>query len=278
LRPFPQFGTINYTWAPLGRTWYDSLQIKATKRFSHGLDFTSAFTWQKELMMGSEQAGASAAVNDVFNRPMNKYISSLSRPFIWVMALNYTTQRFEGWNRVLSWAVRDWTIGAVLQYSSGMPILVPTAQNQLITHLFRNTYANRVPGEPLWAVDINCHSCFDPNKDFVLNPKAWEDPPAGQFGKSAAYYGDYRQMHRPSEAMSLGRIFRIKEGVTLSIRADFQNVLNRTFPTNPTSTNAKATQTRNPATGKPISGFGYVNTGTVASQPRQGIIVARFQF
>jgi hypothetical protein len=36
LRPFPQFGTVSYLWAPLGRTWYDSMQIKAAKRFSHG--------------------------------------------------------------------------------------------------------------------------------------------------------------------------------------------------------------------------------------------------
>ena len=126
-------------------------------------------------------------------------------------------------------------------------------------------------------MDINCHSCFDPNKDFVLNPKAWVDPPAGQFGNSAAYYNDYRQQRRPMEYMSLGRIFRIKEGVDLSIRADFQNVFNRTFPGNPASTNAKATQSRNTA-GLPISGFGWINTASVAAMARQGMIVARLHF
>jgi hypothetical protein len=277
LRPFPQFGTIRYRWAPLGRTWYDSMQIKVTKRFSHGLDFNSGFTWQKELMMGAEAvAGAGGAVNDVFNRPMNKYLSRYSRPFTFFLAANYTLPKLGG-NGALSWAIRDWRIGAVLEYASGMPIRVPTAQNQLSTLLFRSTFANRVPGEPLWTVDINCHDCFDPEKDFVLNPNAWEDPAPGQFGVSAAYYNDYRQMRRPSEAMSIGRIFRIKEGVQLSIRADFQNIFNRTFIANPTSTNAKATQTISPITGKPISGFGYINTATGTS-PRQGIIVARIQF
>ena len=279
LRPFPQFGTLNYRWAPLGRTWYDSMQLKLNKRFSHGLDFTSTFTWQKELMMGTERA-----VNDVFNRPMNKYISGSSQPFIFVTALNYRLPRW-GSNKILSNVLGDWTIGTILQYSSGMPILVPTAQNQLSTYLFRSTYANRVPGEPLWTVDINCHDCFDPEQDFVLNPNAWEDPPAGQFGNSPAYYSDYRQMRRPSEAMSLGRIFRIKEGITLSVRADFQNIFNRTFISNPTSTNAKATQIKN-VDGKPISGFGYIDTSRGAYEqqmghgmgPRQGLIVARLQF
>ncbi len=267
-------------WAPLGKTWYDSLQLKATKRYSHGLDLTGAFTWQKELTMGAEQVGnamgvSGAAVNNVFDRHVNKYLSMLSRPFTFVMAANYTVPR---WNtyKVVSWILRDWTIAATLQYASGMPIQAPIAQNQLSSVLFQNTFANRVPGEPLFTKDLNCH-CIDPNKDFVLNPNAWVDPPAGQFGTGAAYYNDYRQQRRPSENMSLGRNFQLKEGVSLNIRADFSNIFNRTEMSNPTSTNAKATQTRSPS-GQPISGFGYINSRTVAAPPRAGIIVARFQF
>ena len=94
LRPFPQFGTINYRWAPLGRTWYDSLQAKVTKRFSHGLDLASSFTWQKELVMGSETTGTTSGstggiVNNVFNRGINKYLSTYSRPFVWITSFNY---------------------------------------------------------------------------------------------------------------------------------------------------------------------------------------------
>ena len=95
LRPFPHFGTINYRWSPLGRTWYDSLQIKVTKRYSHGLDLTSVFTWQKELVMGSESTGSQGGttggiVNNVFDRHVNKYMSSYSRPIVWTTSLNYT--------------------------------------------------------------------------------------------------------------------------------------------------------------------------------------------
>jgi hypothetical protein len=238
------------------------------------------FTWQKELTMGAEDSdtqGITATVNNVFDRPVNKYISGLSRPIMFVTAVNYRLPRLE-WNKALSWAIRDWTFGAVMQYSSGAPIRSPIANNQLSTVLFQNTFANRVPGVPLFTKDVNCNSCFDPNKDFVLNPAAWVDPPAGQYGTSAGYYNDYRARRRPSESLSLGRIFRIKEGLALSLRADFQNVFNRTQMNDPTSTNAKATQTLNSATGQTISGFGYINTGTVASAPRQGMIVARIQF
>ncbi len=278
LRPYPQFGKISYRWAPLGKTWYDSLQIKVTKRYSHGLDLSSGFTWQKELRMGAEGEmllSGMAPINDVFNREQNKYISGFSRPITFFMAANYRLPVLNV-NKALSMALRDWTIGTVLQYASGMPIQVPAAQSNLSTLLFRGTFANRVAGQPLWAKDINCNTGFDPEKDFVLNPNAWVDPADGQFGTSAAYYDDYRKQRRPSEAMSIGRVFKIREGIQLTLRADFQNIFNRTVLTDPTSTSAKATQTRRPD-GKPSSGFGYINTLT-GTAPRQGIIVARIQF
>ena len=280
LRPYPQFGNLTTWWSPLGKTWYDSLQAKATKRFSHGLTVTSVFTWQKQLAMGSANAptvGSSVgAVNDVFNRAQNKYLSQYDQPFLFNLSATYTVPKV-GSNKIVSWAARDWTVGAFLAYSSGMPILAPAAQNALANVLFRGTYANRVPGVPLFTKDLNCH-CIDPNKDFVLNPAAWTDPPAGQFGTSAAYYDDYRYQRRPVENFNLGRTFRIREGMTFNVRAEFTNIFNRTEMGNPTSVNAKATQTTQAATGKPTAGFGYINSSSVAGQPRAGTIVARFQF
>ena len=38
LRPYPQwYGVPSFLGPPMGDTWYDSLQIKVTKRYSHGL-------------------------------------------------------------------------------------------------------------------------------------------------------------------------------------------------------------------------------------------------
>ena len=78
LRPFPQFTVAPQAlWAPLGDTWYNSLQVKVTKRFSHGLDFAYNFTWAQELNNGVEADsagpfGAAPQINDVFNRAQNK--------------------------------------------------------------------------------------------------------------------------------------------------------------------------------------------------------------
>jgi len=300
LRPFPQFTTINALWSPRGKTWYDSLQVKATKRFSHGLDFTFAFTWQKELQVGTESdsvgpGGVGSVVNDIFNYGQNKYLSGQDQTFTSVTALNYKLPVLGG-NKAVSWAVRDWQMGAVLSYASGLPLLVPYANNSLNSVLFRapapapggaaaggtGTFANRVPGAPLYKVDLNCH-CFDPSTTFVLNRDAWTDPPAGQFGGSAAYYSDYRGPHRPSENFNFGRTFRVKERVSMQVRVEFTNLLNRAYFQTPTGSNAAASQSRN-KNGTTNSGFGYINTLTplaatyAAPGPRAGDVVVRFNF
>jgi hypothetical protein len=43
-----------------------------------------------------------------------------------------------------------------------------------------------VPGQPLFLKDLNSHS-VDPNKEFVLSPKAWSGPAPGEWGYSAVY-------------------------------------------------------------------------------------------
>ncbi len=300
LRPYPEFTGINVLWAPLGNTWYDSLQVKVTKRYSYGLDLTAAYTWAKELTLGSGETedaaffALNASVNNSLDRKVNKYLSGYSRPHRLVIAANYRLPAMKT-NKVLSWAIRDWTYGVMLTYSSGLPIRVPYANNGIGTLLKLSTpmnfsfgaipfgtgtFANRVPGQPLFTKDLNCTSCFDPNKDFVLNPNAWADPPAGQFGTSAAYYSDYRNRRVPIENMSLGRTFRMAEKASLNIRIELNNAFNRIRVPSFTPAaiqNAGATQKRDPKTGLPSSGFGYINTGP-GSAGRTGQIVARIQF
>jgi hypothetical protein len=290
LRPFPQFNSgLTALAAPLGNSWYDSLQVKATKRYSHGLDLTFAFTWAKQL----DNFGGTP---DIQNRGLSKTLSTLDQPFVTGIGFNYTLQQ---WGKIkgLSYAVRDWTFGGFLQYASGTPLAVPTANLSptLATLVFQapalgnvGNPQNRVPGVPLFTQDLNCH-CFDPNTTFVLNPAAWTNPAPGQFG-SATSYNDYRSQRRPVENLAVGRQFRIRERATLSIRMEFTNVLNRTEFNSPTLaalTNPQAARTCLQPTGgsgscqpgyQTQAGFGFINNSTVAVNPRQGQAVAQFRF
>jgi hypothetical protein len=287
LRPYPQFSGIGSRWAPLGNSWYDSLQLKVTKRYSHGLDFSFAFTWQNEFTSGAEdQGGFAVGVNDVFNRRNQKHLSLYSQPLVTVMGVNYRIAPM-GPNRAVRLAVGGWTLSGVLRYASGVPIAVPGSNTSLLgSLLFRGTRMNRVAGEPLFLKDLNCH-CIDPNRELVLNPRAWSDVPAGEWGVSAAYYGDYRQQRLPDEQLSVGRTFTIREGMTLHFRGEFFNAFNRAVLAFPASGNpfAAATcatpgSTSTACTGnweRRTGGFGFINPLS-SGTPRNGQVVIRFQF
>jgi hypothetical protein len=278
LRPFPQYGDIYSLWAPLGRTWYDAVQLKLTKRYSHGFEFNSGFTYQREWAYGNEDIGGAAqleSINNISVPTSNRHISALSQPYKGYLAASFTFPKLskQNWGSEL---LRDWKITAYLEYASGLPIPVPTANSNLYSLIFQHTYADRVGGQSFYTKDINSNS-FNPKTDFVLNPQAWTDPAAGQFSTSSAYESDYRFQRRPLEQFSFGRTFRIHERFQLNVRADFQNIFNRREMADPVHDNAGATQVKN-SDGAPQSGFGFVDYKSLGANPRNGQIVVRFQF
>ena len=136
---------------------------------------------------------------------------------------------------------------------------------------------NRVDGQRLVSERIWMATIYDPNRDFVLNPAAWANPAAGQFGAALPYYDDFRYQRRPDEQFSFGRSFRIKGRTRFEMRAEFFNAFNRIQLNNPDAVNPLQTQHDN-AQGVPTSGYGRINTGTVYGPPRSGQLVTRFSW
>jgi hypothetical protein len=300
LRPFPQVsGTngVSVNGAPLGDSWYNSLQVKVSKRYSHGFSLTSAFTWSKTEAnpAGTFNSAGGATINNIFNRSIQKGITANDYPFLFNTGFTYETQKY-GFlsNKFLKNAASGWVFGGLLLYQSGQPIAVPTSSNNQSGWYGQNTLENRVPGQPLFLQNPNCH-CIDPTTQFILNPAAWANPALGQWGTSAPYYTDYRTQRRPMESINIGRTFHIREKQSLEIRAEFFNVLNRLELNTPTvgnpgpqsartcnngtsSINVPAGQNSCPAGYTSPSGFGAISYTGLNVQPRNGQLVARFTF
>jgi hypothetical protein len=292
LRPFPQYSTagvgnvaLALSDVPTGKTWYDSLQAKLTKRYSHGLQASGTFTWSKALINTRE---------DFFNpASSSKNYETTDQPFLINANIVYTTPKIFA-QRLLSQAVRDWQFGAFVQYGSGFPLTPPnsTATNTLASANGATNYMVRVPGVPLYLKDLNCH-CVNPYTDQVLNPAAWTNPPVGTWGGNALF-GDFRAQRRPQENFNIGRIFRFKERMSLQIRAEFVNIFNRTYLGNPSTTSNPQNPLSRNGLGQLVSGFGVINetltagaTASIPSNggggqlyylPRTGTLIARFTF
>jgi hypothetical protein len=290
LRPFPQVnGSVTVYGAPLGDSWYDSLQVKANKRYTHGLSVTSAFTWSRTL---ADPAGtATTSINNIFNRGNQKAITPNDVPFIFNTGVSYELQKYSLLtNKILKNAIAGWNIGGLFLYSAGLPIPVPTSANTMANWYGQTTLENRVPGQPLFLENPNCH-CINPTMQFVLNPAAWANPAPGQWGTSAPYYTDFRYQRRPNESMNIGRTFRLREKMSLQIRAEFFNIFNRVELSNPSvsglfpqgtrsctnGTIAAGSNSCNPGGTSP-TGWGAITYSGLFAQPRNGQIVARFTF
>jgi len=312
LRPYPQwFGVPPFLGPPMGDTWYDSLQIKLTKRYSHGLTVQGAYTWSKGLTNAANSNTSyltpdDPVLNDPYNQRTIKQLSGFDQPQVLVMSFSYTTpkirQNFLGDNtagKAVNWVARDWTIGGVLKYASGSLIQSPasnvtlwntmgiggTPLNGVSNFGGSEPLENYVSGQSCLAVNPNSH--FDPTKTLVLNPNAWSNQTTETFGDAAPYYSNCRWQRQPAESLSVGRIFRVKEKYQLLIQAQFFNVFNRVqypMPTGATTSTTAATFS-NPfpgsaaPTGALNGGYGFVNTlNGAGTNPRSGQLVARFTF
>ncbi len=280
LRPFPQFSTILVQNSPTGRTFYDSLQVKGTKRLSHGLQVNGTFTWSKSML----------GIRPNLFVASDKSLQTTDQPFVLNVTAIYTTQKWFN-NKVVSLLTKDWNVVGSEQWGSGLPLTPPAATN---TNFIGGSEQFRVPGQPLYVKDLNC-GCINPYTDVVLNKDAWANPTNGTFGPATGtFYGDFRSARRPSENGSIGRTFRFKERMSLQIRAEFSNILNRTQIGNPSTTAPAAAPSKNPA-GQYTGGFGTINlvvpgarqaptytqnavVGQLYSLPRTGTLIARFSF
>jgi hypothetical protein len=277
LRPFPEYNSgLPAEFVDLGNSFYDSLQVKFIKRVAHGITATAAYTFAKTLCLGCDPINGNA-----YNRDVQKGLDPVDQPDIFVTGITYITPKVTG-NKLIRTLVGNWTYGAALRYASGALIEAPQSQNSKW-----GTYTDesnvpemRVPGQPLYLININCR-CINPNNinQQVLNPAAWLDVAPGSTSPGSQYYNDYRGPHSTNENMNFGRTFRIREGITLNVRAEFYNVFNRVSLGTPSSGNPAQTTTVNNATGA-ISGFGYYSIGNTSNfgGQRTGDLVARIRF
>jgi len=316
LRPYPQwYGVPPFIGPPLGKNWYDSLQIQVTKRYSHGLSAQGNYVWSKNLTNGSPANSSylvpsNTILNDPYNLADDKQLTTFDRPQAMTISFSYTTPKINNFGgdsvggKALRWVARDWTLGGVLRYQSGALIASPASNETLWNTMglgstplngFTNFSGGGASTEPLenivantscLLVDPNSH--FDPTKTIVLNQAHWSNQTNETFGNSAPYYDNCRWQRQPAESISLGRIFRVKEKYQLLIQAQFFNVFNRVnLPAPSGSTNSTTAATTGnpfpgyPGTGALNGGYGYVgvgNGGGAGTNPRSGQLVARFTF
>jgi hypothetical protein len=283
LYPYPQFGGVGVTGSPTQNSKYDSLQVKATKRFSHNLQGGGSYTWGQGFTRATRQ--------DFFNPASSRWALQNIPPQALNLNVTYTTPKASFLPKYVNMIVKDWALGWFANYQSGASLSPPTST---VNPNYQSSEDVRVPGQPLYTpgVNINNLKTYNPYYTQVLNPAAWMPCPSNADCMATGnLIKGFRAPRTPVENANIGRNFRIKERMNLQIRGEFVNILNRLEMPAPGTANPQAAVTRN-ALGIQTGGFGVINTYLAPNtgyalpafanqpimEPRQGTLIARFTF
>ena len=239
LRPYPQYLLVgtDAVLLPEGKAHYDSLQVKLTKRMSHGLSGLAFFTWSKNLTndAGAGSSTYASSFGSILQYPGQNPVTIDPQNPAAIFGTSFSYQLPFGKGRTFmnhAPAVADillggWTVSGSLRYTSGAAMQIE-AFNFFAGTLGYNVfgapieYANYVGGNP----HASWSGKFDPKKDVYLNSAAFSSPAPFAFGNTQEYNSWVRGFSQGSEALEIGKTIPIGERVKFDLGADFVNPFN----------------------------------------------------
>jgi outer membrane receptor protein involved in Fe transport len=245
LQPFPQYSGVQNDSPGLGNSTYHSLQITARKNSTHGLTFIGAYTLSKNI---SDSASAmryyNVYIQDYYNRKLEKSIVAFDYPqalkLTWIYALPFGHgQRWLHSTGLADRIFSGWQLTAIQRYGSGDPLAIYSALSPSITPSIRPDVLSGV-AKAVKPVGLNALLAYNAagavtNGTALLNPAAFVDVPTSpnngfplRLGTAPPALPNLRGPGHEEEDFGLIKNTQITERVKLQLRADFQNVFNRT--------------------------------------------------
>ncbi|HEV3275364.1 MAG TPA: carboxypeptidase-like regulatory domain-containing protein [Terriglobia bacterium] len=231
-RPYPDFGEFLYT-SPNAKSNYNSLQLKATKRFSQGFTFLASYTWENGLdnNEGDEGFGGAQAQTDGQNDnciPCNygpTYDDARQRFVIsgvWQLPFG-RGQRWGNVGGVVDEVIGGWRASGIYSYQTGFPFPV-TSPVDYSNSQSANLYADRVCNGndgPKTVQEWFNTSCFT-----VSGLKAAEEAGTPRYGNQQR--NDLTGPPFSDLDFALLKDFSVSERFRLQFRAETYNTLNHT--------------------------------------------------
>ncbi|MGA2572039.1 MAG: TonB-dependent receptor [Terracidiphilus sp.] len=240
LRPYPQYLLVNTdaVLLPEGKSHYDSMQIKLTKRMSYGLSGLAFFTWSKNLTNDAGGVGSTtyaSSFGSILQYPGQNPVTIDPQNPAAILGASFSYELPFGKGRMLmktapaavDAVLGGWTVSGSFRYTSGAALQIE-AFNFFASNLGYNVfgapieYANYVGGNPkaTWS------GKFNPYKNVYLNSTAFSSPASFALGNTQEYNSWIRGFSQGSEALEVGKTISIHERFKFDLGADFVNPFN----------------------------------------------------
>ena len=234
-RQNPAFSTIELKSSD-GDSWYNAMVFEVRKRFSHGLDFQSSYTFSRNIDTTQASTFFSDATNGTTNAMpefagfnYNKGLSDFHAKHNWVMNFTWELPFAKGVTGVAGKLLDGWQLSGISNLRSGSPLTVFVSRNRSRSQwnpsigpglgLDRpslapgRTYEDAIKGDP--------NQWFDPTA-FVLQPAGT----LGNLGRGALTGPNLRAFDL--SVVKNTRWSRLGESGNIQIRVEAFNLFNRT--------------------------------------------------
>jgi hypothetical protein len=232
LLPFPQFTGVTENDYPLGKSWYNALQVTVLQHNWHNLDVTGTYTFSKDIQaitFLNPQDSIPAHTAAPWDRTQRLVIAP-----IYELPFGQGKAYLNHLNSVANYVINGWQTAMVYTWQTGSPMTAPV-----------NTYivGNPKLPNPTWSHMFNS-GLIETNGTIVdtVNglPPAFRVQPAFSLRNVPLQLGNLRNRWGNEFQFTLAKNSRIRERMNLQIRAEFLNVFNHPIfgsdPTiNPTS-------------------------------------------
>ncbi len=262
LNPNAGIGTIRYSDA---QSFYNGLQIEVKKRFSHGLQIQSSYTYSKNVddsttgVAYTDYTPGGTGGNGINSQPYNpksdRGLSSLDLRH--TLAINgiyaFPSPAHSAFSSEL---LGGWQVAGIFMANSGVPFSV-FVSGRNAPDLSRNTGQQR----PELVAGRSSGSLMTGNPNHLFDTTAFTLPPPGFYGNAGRNILIGPGLMNFDFSLQKNTSLGIWEASRLEFHADFFNLFNRSnfaIPRGP------QLQILNPATGASIPGAGQV-TGTVTT-------------
>jgi hypothetical protein len=228
---------------PAATSSYNALQAGIEKRFSHGLQFQSNFTWSHDTDVGgSGDPSFESSVSDPHNVGHDRGPSSLNYPVVSVSNLLYRLPSLEHQNVVVKNLLGGWEISGLYTAQSGPPFTVNGGQgNNNSGFLVGQDRGDQVPGQPLGVRQGGKSHWINS----YLNPAAFTNNAYGTPGNSKKFM--IQEAPISTADLAVIKNWTIQERYKLQFRWEAFNALNH------------------PSFGQPDSNPGDSNFGQITS-------------
>lgn len=200
VRTYPHFSGVTQAFRPIGKTWYDSLQASANKRFGRGLAFQVSYTLSKQM----QELGFLS-----FGLPLEHVISPLDRPHRlvvsgqWDIPIGSGRPSGSSLPLPLRLLASGWDVGWITTIASGQPV---------------SGWGGAVVTRPLQEIDRTLDKWFDTG--------AFAAQPAFTLRSLSSNIAQIRTDSTRNFDFNLGRNIAVHETVSLRLHAQFLNLFN----------------------------------------------------